>query len=148
MKIASNLGKVISGYDDDRYLLGEGGNDCTVVSLAAAFKMSYKAAHKLAGKYGRKTGRGMLTAFFKDMYRDLEKKGRVRELTKEEITTYYPSTDTVRKNKLSTFITNNPIGTFILMVRGHAVTIEDGVVLQGFTPPNQYVKIGWKVVEK
>ena len=148
MKIASNLGKVISGYDDDRYLLGEGGNDCTVVSLAAAFKMSYKAAHKLASKYGRETGRGMRTAFFKNMYSDLEKKGKVRELTREEITTYYPSTGMIRQNKLSTFIKNNPLGTFVLMVRGHAITIEDGVVLQGFTPPNQYVKIGWKVVEE
>ena len=148
MKIASNLEKVISGYEDDRYLLGESGNDCTVVSLAAAFKMSYTAAHKMAGKYGRKTGRGMLTAYFKNMYKDLEKKGRVRALTGEEITTYYPSTGKVRKNKLSTFITNNPIGTFILLVRGHAITIEDGVILQGFTPTNQYVKMGWKVVEE
>ena len=147
MKIASNLGEVISGYDDDRYLLGEGGRDCTVVSLAAAFKMSYKAAHKMASEYGRKTGKGMLTAFFKDMYENLERKGKVRELTKEEITTYYPSTDTVRKNKLSTFITNNPKGTFVLLVRCHAITIEDGVVLQGFIPPNQYVKMGWKVME-
>lgn len=146
MKIASNLEEVISGYDDDRYLLGERGNDCTVVSLAAAFKMSYTAAHKMAGKYGRKTGRGMRTSFFKDMYSDLEKKGRVRELTKEEITTYYPSTGMIRSNKLSTFIKNNPIGTFVLMVRGHAVTIEDGVVLQSFFPTNQYVKIGWEVV--
>jgi hypothetical protein len=148
MKIASNLEKVISGYEDDRYLLGEGGNDCTVVSLAAAFKMSYTAAHMMAGNYGRKTGRGMLTAYFKNMYKDLERKGRVRALTGEEITTYYPSTGKVRKNKLSTFITNNPIGTFVLLVRGHAITIEDGVILQGFSPTNQYVKMGWKVVEE
>ena len=147
MKIASSLEKVISGYDDDRYLLGEGGNDCTVVSLAAALKMSYTAAHKMAGKYGRETGRGMRTSFFKDMYSDLEKKGRVRELTREEMTTYYPSTGMIRQNKLSTFIKNNPIGTFVLMVRGHAITIEDGVVLQSFTPPNQYVKMGWKVMK-
>lgn len=146
MKIASNLGKVISGYDDDRYLMNEK-NDCTVVSLAAAFKMSYKAAHKLASEYGRQTGKGMLTPFFKDMYENLEREGKVRELTYEEITTYYPSTGMIRKNKLSTFITNNPKGTFVLMLRGHAITIEDGVVLQGFTPPNQYVKMGWKVVE-
>lgn len=146
MNIASNIGKVISGYDDDRYLLGEGGNDCTVVSLAAAFKMSYTAAHKMAGKYGRKTGRGMLTYQVQNMYKALEKKGRVRKLDKTEITTYYPSTGKTRSNKLSTFIKNNPIGTFMLLVRGHAITVKDGIVLQSFFPPNQHIKMGWKVV--
>ena len=146
MKIASNLGELISGYDDDRYLMLER-NDCTVVSLAAAFKMSYKAAHEMASKYGRRNRQGMLPVLFEYMYENLERKGKVRELTYEEITTYYPSTGMIRKNKLSTFIKNNPIGTFVLMVRGHAITIEDGVVLQGFTPPNQYVKVGWKVVK-
>ena len=145
MKIALFMETVVSGYDEDRYLMGER-RDCTVVSLAGALSLSYTAAHKMASKYGRKKGKGMLTYQVENMYKALEKEGRVRKLDKSEITTYYPSTRKTRANKLSTFIKNNPKGTFMLLVRGHAITVKDGIVLQSFLPPNQHIKMGWKVV--
>lgn len=148
MKIASNMGTVISGYEDDRYLLGESNSDCVVISLAGALALSYTAAHKVASKFGRQTGRGMRTFQVVKMYKELEEKGKVRKLDKSKITTFYSSTRMIRSNKLSTFIKNNPIGTFILLVKCHAITVKDGTVLQSFPPTNQHIRMGWKVVEK
>ena len=56
----SNVAEMIEGYSDDRYLMNEK-NDCTVVALASALKISYKAAHKLAKKHGRENRKGMIT---------------------------------------------------------------------------------------
>ena len=138
----SNVAEMIEGYSDDRYLMGEK-NDCTVVALAAAFKMSYKAAHKLAQKHGRENRKGMFTYAFYSM---LNKMSSLRAMKKEEITTYYKSTDKIRANKLSTFIKRYPKGTYILSVRQHTVTVEDGVVLERGTPRNWHIEKAWEVV--
>ena len=140
----ANAAELIEGYSDDRYLMNEK-NDCTVVALAAAFKMSYKAAHKLAKKHGRENRKGMITHAYYSM---LNKMSSLRAMTKEEITTYYKSTNKTRANKLSTFIKRYPKGTYILSVRSHTVTVEDGVVLERGTPANWHVSRAWKVVER
>jgi len=137
----SNVAEMIEGYSDDRYLMGER-NDCTVVALASALKMSYKAAHKLAKKHGREDRRGMITHAYYSM---LNKISSLRPMSQSEITTYYKSTGKLRANKLSTFIKRYPKGTYILSVRQHTVTVEDGVVLERGTPANWHVNKAWEV---
>ena len=137
----SNVAEMIEGYSDDRYLMSEK-NDCTVVALASALKMSYKAAHKLAKKHGREDRRGMITHAYYSM---LNKIPSLRPMSQSEITTYYKSTGKLRANKLSTFIKRYPKGTYILSVRQHTVTVEDGVVLERGTPANWHVNKAWEV---
>ena len=140
----ANAAELIEGYSDDRYLMNEK-NDCTVCALALALKMSYKAAHKLAKKHGRENRRGMVTHAYYSM---LNKISSLRAMSQSEITTYYKSTMKLRANKVSTFIKRYPKGTYILSVRQHTVTIEDGVVLERGIPANWHIQRAWKVVEE
>ena len=142
MKV-SNVAEMIEGYSNDRYLMGEK-NDCVVVALASALKMSYKAAHKLASKYGRKNRQGMYTEHVNRMTKEISS---LRMMTMDEITTYYKSTGKLRANTLSTFTKRYPVGTYFLLVRRHAVTVKDGVVLERGTPRNWHVRQAWEVKE-
>ena len=135
-------GNAIKGYNESKLAKGET-NDCVVRAFASAFEVSYDYAHKyIANEFGRKPRKGtystatklvnMSEELFKvngkkvypvgkrytsDMFGSLSYDVTVKGVTKR------------RSMTVGTFVKRNPKGTFIVLVRRHAFTIKDGVVI-------------------
>jgi hypothetical protein len=107
--------------------------DCWVRAMAAAFKVPYAQAHEVAAKqFGRQPRQG--TRAVEPTMAKLNHTlfGRqLRKLTPEERTTRYVNYGQVvtRQMTVKTFLKQYPTGVFILLVRGHAFRIDNGVVI-------------------
>jgi hypothetical protein len=127
----------IIGYNDSKIAQSES-NDCVVRAIASSFEMHYDEAHKFVAKKwfrGNREGtrnfiggmRGMVSrgvlingkSFFNlgdqhgHMKYDVKVKGQI---VKRNMTT-------------GTFIKKFPKGRYLVVVRGHAFSIIDGVVV-------------------
>ncbi len=135
-------GNAIKGYTESKTAQGET-NDCVVRAFASAFEVSYDYAHKyVANEFGRKPRKGtygtaetlvkMADNLFKvngkkvcpvghryssNMFGSLSYDVKVKGVTKR------------RSMTVGTFVKQNPKGTFFVLVRRHAFTIKDGVVI-------------------
>ena len=120
-------------------------NDCAVRAFANAFNISYDVAHEFAAdKFARKACKGV-----KNMFRTLNELGFATfDLFSN---TLFPETRTysihpLPRNKdgkvvntdythktvnhtVKTFCTKFNKGTFIVIVKNHALTIKDGIVI-------------------
>ena len=135
----------IKGYSDSEIAKHEKG-DCVVRAFASSFDISYDKAHKyVAEKFGRKPKRGtygtvntlvkmaddrttvnykrvypighrMNDIMFGSLSYDVKVKGEIKR----------------RDMTVGTFIKKNPKGTFFVLVRRHAFTIKDGVVIGNY----------------
>ena len=138
-------GNAIKGYTESKTAQGET-NDCVVRAFASAFEVSYDYAHKyVANEFGRKPRKGtygtaetlvkMADNLFKvngkkvcpvghryssNMFGSLSYDVKVKGVTKR------------RNMTVGTFVKQNPKGTFFVLVRRHAFTIKDGVVIGNF----------------
>jgi hypothetical protein len=121
-----------------RYILSDGGRiasekrDCTVIALAHATGLPYDVCHKALAKHGRKHKRGVV-------FRRIAQKV-AREVGFE----FKPvrRSGTIRK-----FVQDFPKGTFYVLIRGHALTVKDGSVMDSFqTPSGSIIKIAWQVL--
>jgi putative heme iron utilization protein len=135
-------GKAIKGYSESETARRET-NDCVVRAFASSFEVSYDYAHKfVADEFGRRPRKGtygtvsklvkMADSLFKvngkkvcpvgirhndNMLRSLMYDVKVKgEIKKRNMT-------------VGTFVKQNPKGTFFVLVRRHAFTIKDGVVI-------------------
>ena len=135
-------GNAIKGYSESKTAKGET-NDCVVRAFASAFEVSYDYAHKyVADEFGRKPRKGTygtITTLVKmsdnslkvnckkiypvgerhndHLLRSLMYDVKVKGVTKK------------RNMTVGTFVKQNPKGTFFVLVRRHAFTIKDGVVI-------------------
>ena len=135
----------IKGYSDSEIAKHEKG-DCVVRAFASSFDISYDKAHKyVAEKFGRKPKKGtygtvntlvkmadnrttvnykrvypighrMNDSMFGSLSYDVKVKGVIKR----------------RDMTVGTFIKKNPKGTFFVLVRRHAFTIKDGVVIGNY----------------
>lgn len=135
----------IKGYCDSEIAKHENG-DCVVRAFASSFDISYDKAHKyVAEKFGRKPKKGtygtvntlvkmadnrttvnckrvypighrMNDNMFGSLSYDVKVKGVIKR----------------RDMTVGTFIKKNPKGTFLVLVRRHAFTIKDGVVIGNY----------------
>lgn len=112
--------------------------DCTVRALAIAINLPYEVAHKICkDKFGREDRKGF---YIEEHFWKLKKVDRmdVFYASKEEFKRWYGkksfkhakfNTDYTGKGiTVSRFIKDNPNGTFIVTVSGHAFTIKDGLI--------------------
>jgi hypothetical protein len=137
--------KAIKGYSDSAIAKGET-NDCVVRAFASSFEIPYDAAHEYVATYfNRKPRRGTFgtslklvkmaneevvvnekkvhlvgyrftPSMFGTLSYDVKVKGEIKK----------------RNMTVGTFIKKNPIGTFFVIVSGHAFTIKDGVVIGNY----------------
>ena len=137
--------KAIKGYSESIIAKNES-NDCVVRAFASSFDIPYDEAHKyVADKFGRKTKKGtygtvsklvkmadnrttvnhkkvypighrMNDFMFGSLSYSVEVKGMIK----------------IRDMTVGTFIKKFPFGTFFVLVRRHAFTIKDGVVIGNF----------------
>jgi len=135
----------IKGYSESAIAKSEN-NDCVVRAFASAFEIPYDKAHKyVKEKFERKDRQGTFGTVFKlvkmadnrttvnykkvylvgkrytdSMFGSLSYDVKVKGVTKK------------RNMTVGTFIKQNPKGTFFVLVKGHAFTIKDGVVIGNY----------------
>ena len=135
-------GNAIKGYSESKTAHGET-NDCVVRAFASSFDVSYDYAHKyVADEFGRKPRKGTygtITTLVKMSDNLLKVNGKkicpvgVRHNDHLLRSLMYDVTVkgvTKKRNMtVGTFVKQNPKGTFFVLVRRHAFTIKDGVVI-------------------
>ena len=140
-----STGNAIKGYNESKTAKGET-NDCVVRAFASAFEVSYDYAHKyVADKFGRKPRKGTygtvstLVKMADDRttvnYKKVRPVGVRKSPTLINSLSYnvtIKGEKKLRQMTVGTFIKQNPKGTFFVLVRQHAFTIKDGVVIGNF----------------
>ena len=133
----------IKGYSDSPTAKSEI-RDCVVRAFASSFDVTYDLAHRyVAVKFGRKPRNGTyftaskMVKLSKSLFKINDKK--ICPLGVESKSIAYPfslSYDVkvkgeVKKRQMtvSTFVKQNPKGTFFVLVKSHVFTIKDGVVI-------------------
>jgi len=136
--------KAIQGYSESVIAKSET-NDC-VVRAFAAFDVTYDRAHKyVAEKFGRKPKKGTYgtvsklvkmvddrtTVNYKKVYTvGVRKSSTMINSLSYNVT--IKGEKKLRQMTVGTFIKQNPKGTFFVLVRQHAFTIKDGVVIGNY----------------
>ena len=138
-----STGSAIKGYTESSIAKGESG-DCVVRAFASSFDVSYDFSHKfVAEEFKRQPRRGTFFTASKmvKISQDLIKvNGKkvfpVGEPTKNPLLSYSLTYDVKVKGEIvkrqmtvGTFVKKNPKGTFFVLVKRHAFTIKDGVVI-------------------
>lgn len=136
-------GNAIKGYTNSLTAKTET-NDCVVRAFASAFDITYDYAHKyIAEEFKRQPRRGTFFTASKmvKLSESLVKVNgkKIQPLGNKVNSFAYPfslSYDVKVKGELvkrqmtvGTFVKKNPKGTFFVLVKGHAFTIKDGVVI-------------------
>lgn len=138
-----STGRAIKGYTESSIAKGESG-DCVVRAFASSFDVSYDFAHKFVEEdFKRQPRRGTfftaskMVKISQDLIKVNDKKVfPVGEPTKNPLLPYSLTYDVKVKGEIvkrqmtvGTFVKKNPKGTFFVLVKGHAFTIKDGVVI-------------------
>ena len=137
-------------------------NDCFVRSIASAADIAYNVAHSFCKEvFGRVDKRGtnsmlIATQMLKAETSGLDidgKKFAVRVLGKREVRNRYKLKGEViwRQKTLKSFIQTHKIGTYIVTVANHALTVKDGEVLDWSSNsflPTRKVQAAYELVEK
>ena len=138
-----STGSAIKGYSDSVTARRET-NDCVVRAFASAFDVTYDYAHKyVAEEFGRKPRKGTyytaskMTKLSEGVLKVNSKK--IIPIGTKSNSVFYPYSlsyevkvkgeKVKRQMTVGTFVKKNPKGTFFILVRGHAFTIKDGVVI-------------------
>lgn len=110
--------KVVELFDFETIKRGES-RDCVVRAFSVGLNISYELSHRYCKEvYSRKNRRGVIDF--------LNKQDQDTFLGKYCYKEYYSKSN---RPTVGQFIKNNPHGTYIVSVRGHAFVIEDGKVL-------------------
>jgi putative heme iron utilization protein len=118
-------------------------NDCVVRAFASSFDVSYDYAHKyVAEEFGRKPRKGTygtITTLVKMSDNSLKVNGkkicplgvRHNDYMLRSLMYDVKVKGEIKKRNMTvgTFVKQNPKGTFFVLVKGHAFTIKDGVVI-------------------
>lgn len=117
-------------------------NDCVVKSFMCALDISYDQAHiYIKDKMKRQDRKGTFTnAYAKNIIGTTKNKKKITFIGTHPSRSFFKhsfGSDKVLVNKqykkptgytLKSFIENNPVGRFVLIVQGHAVAVIDGVL--------------------
>lgn len=137
--------KAIKGYSDSAIAKSET-NDCVVRAFASSFEIPYNDAHKYVEeefkRQPRKGTYGTSLRLVKMSNENVEVNGKKVHLVGYRFTPSMFGTlsydvkvkGEVKKRNMTvgTFIKKNPIGTFFVIVSGHAFTIKNGVVIGNY----------------
>ena len=153
--------KAIKGFDASALAKSET-NDCVVLSIATAFGVEYEKAHQFVKEtFARKYRKGTIMFAsrlnrYSEIHGELFGSKIIPIGVKKSMYNYSLVYDakvgkkTVkRKMTVGTFINNNPIGTFVVLVKSHAFTIIDGVVIGNTEDSEKKKKImydAWEVI--
>ena len=146
----------------DSKLAKEEKNDCFVRSLAVASGSNYESAHQFVkDEFGRENKKGTANfAIYSNMLR-YEKEGmkignvdcKVKVLGKNRTKNVYKLKGEIiyRQKTIASFIKDNPKGTFVVGIAGHALTIKDGEIFDwkaGGYKPSRKVQTAYEIKSK
>lgn len=126
-------------------------NDCTVYAIATAFEMDYDAAHEeVTTRMNRQEGQGVKrTNVVQALAEGTTINGKtVTRVIKSPTKTYKVYGNTIpRQLRLSSFVKENQEGTYVILTRGHALTLKNGVLMdnKNETKTRALVEIAFKV---
>jgi hypothetical protein len=137
-------------------------NDCVVRSVASAADITYRTAHKFCKEFfGREDKRGTNSMHIATQMLFAEvsgieigrKKFSVRVLGTGEIKNRYKLKGKVifRKKTLKSFIDSHKIGTYLVMIANHALTVKEGEVYDwrsNNSKPTTKVMAAYELIEK
>ena len=137
-------------------------NDCVVRSVASAADITYRTAHEFCKEFfGREDKRGtnnmnIVAQMLMAEVSGIEigrKKFSVRVLGTGEIKNRYKLKGEVifRKKTLKSFIDSHKIGTYLVMIANHALTVKDGEVYDwrsNNSKPTTKVMAAYELIEK
>jgi len=114
-------------------------NDCSVVSIALACRVSYKEAHLECWEHGRKNRHGMLTPDILEVARDLGFHViPVARMVQSNGSKYTPKTI---GQKLKA-------GYYLVFCRGHVFTVINGAVHDWTQGREHHITSAYKIVRK
>jgi hypothetical protein len=146
--------KAIKGYSESAIAKGET-NDCVVRSFASSFEIPYDDAHKYVAeefkRQPRKGTYGTSLRLVKMSNENVEVNGKKVHLVGYRFTPSMFGTlsydvkvkGEIKKRNMTvgTFIKRNPIGTYFVIVSGHAFTIKNGVVIGNYEDSTRVKKV-------
>lgn len=108
-------------------------NDCSVRALSNVSALSYEEAHALIGeRCGRKRGKGPEAYAYRDLL--------------DSMATRLPYDSLVRT--LAAFIKAHPRGVFLVWIRGHALALIDGAIVDtGYCGRRNRLEYAWKFAD-
>jgi len=146
----------IKGYTESQIAKSEN-NDCVVRAIASATDMDYDSAHEFVKEtFKRKNGKGTF-GFIQGMNlmskNDKQINGKDIQIISEEYNTmlYFVVVKGVKKLRTTTtssFVKKYPIGSYIVIVKGHAFTIKDGVIIGNIDDGKKmkkHIQAAWKI---
>ena len=136
--------KAIKGYEESVIAKKET-NDCVVRAFASCFDVSYNYAHGyVRDNFGRRDRKGTYGTVHKMTklaenriqvnYKKVKCVGKINNFGVQTLD-YEVKVKGVKVNRkmtVGTFTKQNPVGTFFMLVTGHAFTIKDGVVIGNY----------------
>lgn len=151
-----NSSKGIKNYENSVIAKGET-NDCVVRAFASAFEMEYDEAHGIVAKEFRRENRKGTAGFHLKM--NLFDKNnvtfngkKISKITHEYDTMMYyvkvKGHKVLRNTTTSYFLKKYSVGTYIVVVTGHAFTIKDGVVIGNYSDAKKtrkHIVGAWKI---
>jgi hypothetical protein len=124
----------IIGYNESAIAKGER-NDCVVRAIASTFKLEYNIAHKfVADEFSRQPRKGTFGTAIKLRTRDNILGTKYKTIPKEDL--LYPGSARHQMNggkpteiTLNIFLERFPKGRYLVIVKRHAFSVIDGVVI-------------------
>jgi len=124
----------IIGYNESVIAKSEK-NDCVVRAVASTFNLKYDMAHKfIADEFGRQPRKGTFGTAIKLSNRDNILGVKYKIIPKQDLK--YPGSDIHQKKgkepvniPLRLFLERFPKGKYLVIKKGHAFSIIDGVVI-------------------
>lgn len=135
----------------DSVIASSENNDCTVYAIASAFDMSYDEAHReVSERFNREKGKGALRSkIMQGMTEGTTLNGKTvtKVITTPKNTYKVYGNVVTRKVRLSSFVKANQEGTYVILTRGHALALKDGVVADNNskTKEKALVEVAFKV---
>lgn len=115
-------------------------NDCTVATLASSFDIPYDEAHSLAETLFKRQprkgpmGPDVISAMAKVHHNRININGKTVTKIYCMPTKEYKCNGKIvnRRTRVKSFIKDHPQGTYFMIVKGHALTVKDGVMIDNF----------------
>lgn len=149
-----HINEVIKANGSAAKLQGDS-NYCTVTALSASFSISADEAHEFATrKWARRRGKGVATVTMLNTFPVAE--GHYKEALDKRITRVKAEQDykqpdgsiKTRAMNLSSFCKKYPVGSYYILVPGHALAIINGEVVDHTDKPKRRIRFAWNITNK
>lgn len=132
-------------------------NYCTVTALSVTFGVPYDEAYDYArGEWSRVRGRGVTTSIMLRSFPQAEGKEYASKVLNQAVVRVKAEQDykqpdgsiKTRDMNLSTFCKRYPKGKYYILVKGHALAVVDGEVIDHTDKPKRRIRYAWKIDKK